>query len=235
MHINSILGGIFGPAKKASAPLPAPGLQQGWSYNRMQDRIIKEVLPRLPLMDRTTGGNLRSIHESLENMGDVELPLEKVNKAEWAKLAALEDKFNQTLSEYMRLHQALAENASSRAPAGDGSGLGASSSPLAIQVRSLNTQLMAMSQQMWVQVQKLHSQDQKVGTVTQGHEATLTGRLEQLQKERAILNSLSQEQETLTGQLKDRHRRNAAAYYTYVLWLVVAIAFGMAALHRMAR
>ena len=235
MHINSILGGIFGSAKKASVPVPDPGLQQGWSYNQMQNRIIQQVLPRLPLMDRTTGGSLKSIHESLENMGDVEQPLEKVNKAEWAKLSALEDKFNATLSEYMRLHKALSENASSRAPAGDGSGLGASNSPLAVQVRSLNSQLMAMSQQMWVQVQKLHSQDAKVGKVTQGHEAALTQRLEQLQKERTILNTLQEEQETLTGQLKDRHRRNTAAYYTYVLWLGMAVAFGMAAIHRMAR
>ncbi len=88
---------------------------------------------------------------------------------------------------------------------------------------------------MWVQVQKLHSQDAKVGKVTQGHEAALTQRLEQLQKERTILNTLQEEQETLTGQLKDRHRRNTAAYYTYVLWLGMAVAFGMAAIHRMAR
>ena len=84
-----------------------PALKQGARFNIMQGQIIASVIPELPLMSQTTGPNLGSIRETLDNMGSTQTALERLDKKEFKLFQQKQDEFNQLLSELALKEQTL--------------------------------------------------------------------------------------------------------------------------------
>ena len=87
-----------------------PGLKQGAAFNTMQQKIIKQTLPDLPLMEKTSMPGLGSIVESLSNQESTDSPLRNIEKNEFKALQKLETEFNQKLTQYVAAYKAQLEH-----------------------------------------------------------------------------------------------------------------------------
>lgn len=226
--LTSFLNQLFG-RKETGSSMPDEALQQGVTYNHLQNRIMSRVYPNLPLIEQTSGAGLGSLVETLENMSDAKTPLEKTDAAEWKRLSALEDKFNKTLSDYTQAYKQYTESLI------NSSGPVELNSPLYAKVRKLNDELLTLSKNMWGQVQNIHVQDQQLESTVQKHRAVLQTRLQSLSGERDRLNQLARQQETLTGELANSHLVVDSAYYRYIVWFGAAVTLGLVAMHRAAQ
>lgn len=78
-------------------------LNQGKKFNTYQNDYINIIgKKRLDLIEETTGNNLQSLYENMENM---ENPISKKSEAQITKLKSLERQFNSTLEQYKNTYK----------------------------------------------------------------------------------------------------------------------------------
>lgn len=109
MVLNKFLKKVLGlHLLDPSAPSTDPALKQGARFHKMQHKIITNVLPDLPLMDQTTGPNLGSLQESLDNMQNPPpTALDRLDQKQFRKFEVLQNEFNAQLSQLALLNAAL--------------------------------------------------------------------------------------------------------------------------------
>ena len=106
MSLKDLLGLFDSDKKIGDTSNLNVSLQQGANFNSMQSRIESSVEPQLALIEQTTEPGLGSIVENFSGNSS-ELPLVKVNTAEYKELQVLEDDFNKALSQYTQKQNAM--------------------------------------------------------------------------------------------------------------------------------
>ena len=99
-------------------------------------------------------------------------------------------------------------------------------------LKHLNDQLMALSNQMWEQTQKIRSSDIKIQEQITKKRQKLNDNISKLNTHRAQFSQLDNLHSTLDGQLQDNRLRNDSAYIQYLVWFVAATTIGAIAVHR---
>lgn len=113
MSVNKFIGKLLGISTHTASD---PGLQQGVTFNGLQQKIINRTLPALPLMEQTSMPGIGSIVENLANQENTISSLQRVDNKEFEALKALEIEFNRKLSAYVAAYKAHLNTLASRSP-----------------------------------------------------------------------------------------------------------------------
>jgi len=196
----------------------------------MQHEIVEGVLPDLPLMDQTTGPGLGSIVESLTTMDKTTNPLQKQDMVEQKKIAALEDKFNKTLSDYTQTYKTYTDSLAH--------GTGADTpkmEALHSQLIKLNEQLLSITNEIWKGVQSVNTRNAKLAPAAASHRNDLQARMKALEKAQAQLNHKTQMSSTLSGEIDNRNLNVDATYMHYIVWFIAAATIGAVSVQQLSK
>jgi len=206
MALNNLYTSLFGEKQRKKTADPA--LRQGSAFLYMQHEIVEGVLPDLPLMDQTTGPGLGSIVESLTTMDKTTNPLQKQDMVEQKKIAALEDKFNKTLSDYTQSYKTYTK---------------------------LNEQLLTITNEIWKGVQSVNSRNAKLAPVAASHRNNLQARMKALEKAQNQLKQKADMSSTLSGEIDNRNLNVDATYMHYIVWFIAAVTIGAVSVQQLSK
>ncbi len=228
MALNNLYTSLFGEKQRKKTADPA--LRQGSAFLYMQHEIVEGVLPDLPLMDQTTGPGLGSIVESLTTMDKTTNPLQKQDMVEQKKIAALEDKFNKTLSDYTQSYKsytgALAHGTGAGTPQMEA---------LHTKLIKLNEQLLTITNEIWKGVQSVNSRNAKLAPVAASHRNNLQARMKALEKAQNQLKQKADMSSTLSGEIDNRNLNVDATYMHYIVWFIAAVTIGAVSVQQLSK
>ena len=228
MSFNTLYTKLFG--EKQRQRVADPALRQGSAFLYMQHEIVEGVLPDLPLMDQTTGPGLGSIVESLETMNKTTSPLQKQDVTEQKKIAALEDKFNKTLSDYTQSYKNYTDAI--------GHGTGADTPKMVAlhkHLIKLNDQLLAITNEIWKGVQSVNARNAKLAPVATTHRNNLQARMKALAKAQSQLKHKAGMSSTLSGEIDNRTLNVDATYMHYIVWFIAAVTIGAVSVKQLSK